>query len=72
MRKSHNNQIDSMTNAHNNQIDSMSTTHKNEHNLKDQKHNQLVSDLKNTHLDELKRHREEREQREANNRAYLS
>lgn len=56
----------------NNQIESMKNSNKNDHNLKDQKHNQLVGDLKSSHLDELKRHREEREQREANNRAYLN
>lgn len=53
-------------------METMKKTHKGEHDLKDQKHNQLFSDLKNGHLDELRRHREDREQREANNRAYLN
>jgi hypothetical protein len=64
----HSNQLKQL----NAQIETMKSTHKTEQDLKDQNHNRVVGDLKNGHLDELRRHREEREQREANNRAYLN
>jgi hypothetical protein len=50
----------------------MKQSNKKQHDDKDGNHASTVSDLKVSHLDELKRTRADREQREANNRAYIN
>ena len=40
--------------------------------MKDSLHKKQITDLRSSHLDELKRHRGEREKKEANNRAYIN
>ena len=53
-------------------IETMKNSHKEQHDKKDALHAGKVANLKTWHLGKLRSQREDREQREANNRAYIT
>ena len=53
-------------------LSKMKKDNKDEHEQKDADHSKALHDLRNSHLEELKRHNADRESREATNRAFIN